>query len=148
MDELANPYRPGAGTTPPALIGRDELIRRFDITLARAREGRPGKSIMTVGLRGVGKTVLLNRFASLAEGRGYLVAFVEASDSGDFGTLLSVNLRKVLFELDRGSDVEGCHERLCRFSRASLSSFPTDQAFSSIRIRSAAKRIRATSMRI
>jgi hypothetical protein len=102
MDELSNPYRPGAGTTPPALIGRDELTRQFGLTLARARAGRPGKSVMTVGLRGVGKTVLLNRFAAMAEEQRYLVAFVEASDSGDFRTLLSVNLRKILFELDRG----------------------------------------------
>lgn len=103
MDELANPYRPGAGTVPPALIGRDELIRRFEVTLGRALGGRPGKSVMTVGLRGVGKTVLLNRFSVSAERTGYLVGFVEASDSGDFRTLLSINLRKILIELDRGS---------------------------------------------
>lgn len=58
---------------------------------------------MTVGLRGVGKTVLLNRFSITAEKQGYLVGFVEASDSGDFRTLLAVNLRKILIELDRGS---------------------------------------------
>jgi len=103
MDEFANPYRPGAGTKPPALMGRNELIRQFETTLGRARSGRPGKSVMTVGLRGVGKTVLLNAFASMAERTGYVVAFVEASDAGDFRTLLSVNLRKLLFELDRGS---------------------------------------------
>lgn len=103
MDEFANPYRPGAGTTPPALIGRDELIRRFDVTLARARAARPGKSVMTVGLRGVGKTVLLNRFCDMAENREFVVAFVEASDSGNFATLLVVNLRKLLFGLDRGT---------------------------------------------
>jgi hypothetical protein len=103
MDELANPYRPGAGTLPPALIGRDDLVRQFEITLGRALAGRPGKSLMTVGLRGVGKTVLLNRFSVMAERQGFLVAFVEASDSGDFRTLLSVNLRKILIELDRGT---------------------------------------------
>lgn len=59
--------------------------------------------MMTVGLRGVGKTVLLNRFSVMAERQGFLVAFVEASDSGDFRTLLSVNLRKILIELDRGT---------------------------------------------
>jgi hypothetical protein len=103
MDELENPYRPGAGTLPPALIGRDELLRQFEITLGRAIAGRPGKSVMTVGLRGVGKTVLLNRFSALADERGYLVAFIEASDSGNFRTLLSVHLRKILIELDRGA---------------------------------------------
>ena len=103
MDEFANPYRPGAGTTPPALLGRDELIRQFAVATRRARDGRPGKSVMAVGLRGVGKTVLLNRFTEIAESEGYAVAFIEATDSGDFPTLLAVRLRKILLELDRGS---------------------------------------------
>jgi hypothetical protein len=102
MDELANPYRPGAGTTPPALLGRDELLRGFGITLARARGGLPGKSVMPVGLRGVGKTVLLNRFAEMAEANAYSIAFIEASESGYVPTLLAVRLRKILLELDRG----------------------------------------------
>lgn len=50
MDELSNPYRPGAGAQPPALIGRDELIRRFGTTLRRALAGKPGKSLMPIGL--------------------------------------------------------------------------------------------------
>lgn len=102
MDEYENPYRPGAGTTPPALIGRDELIRKFSITLRRAKTGRPGKSVMAVGLRGVGKTVLLNRVSEDAERAGFAVAFIEATDSGNFPTLLAVRLRKILLELDRG----------------------------------------------
>ena len=102
MDELANPYRPGAGTTPPALLGRDDLIRSFGMTLGRAKVGRPGKSVMPVGLRGVGKTVLLNRFSEMAENDDYSVAFIEATDTGSFATLLAVRLRKILLELDRG----------------------------------------------
>lgn len=103
MDELTNPYRPGAGTTPPALIGRDDLLRQFAITVGRAKGGRPGKSVMAVGLRGVGKTVLLNRFSEIAVEQGFDVAFIEATDSGDFPTVLAVRLRKILLELDRGS---------------------------------------------
>jgi hypothetical protein len=102
MDELRNPYRPGAGTTPPALIGRDELIAGFSTTLRRALTGRPGKSVMPVGLRGVGKTVLLNRFADEAEAFGYSVGFIEAPETGNFATLLAVRLRKILLGLDRG----------------------------------------------
>jgi hypothetical protein len=102
LDELANPYRPGAGTTPPALLGRDELIRQFGLTLARARAGRPGKSVMPVGLRGVGKTVLLNRFSEMAERKGFASAFIEAPEVGNFPTLLAVPLRKILLEFDRG----------------------------------------------
>ena len=103
MDEFANPYRPGAGTTPPALLGRDELIRQFTTTAQRAKAGRPGKSVMAVGLRGAGKTVLLNRFSEIAAGESFDVAFVEATDGGDFPTVLAVRLRKILLELDRGS---------------------------------------------
>src|SRR5713226_2013449 len=103
MNELENPYRPGAGTTPPALLGRDELLRIFEVTLARAKTGRPGKSVMPTGLRGVGKTVLLNGFSDLAERQGYSTAFIEATDAGNFATLLAVKLRKILLELDRGT---------------------------------------------
>ena len=103
MDEFSNPYRPGAGTTPPALLGRDELIRQITMTTRRAKAGRPGKSVMAVGLRGVGKTVLLNRFSEVAAEEDYDVAFIEATDNGNFATVLAVRLRKILLELDRGS---------------------------------------------
>jgi hypothetical protein len=100
MDELDNPYRPGAGTSPPALLGRDELINRVAMTVRRAMIGRPGKSLMPIGLRGVGKTVLLNRFAEIAEHEGLAVGFIEAPESGDFGELLVNRLRKILLTFD------------------------------------------------
>lgn len=103
MDELANPYRPGAGTPPPALLGRDLLIDRFGVSLRRAVAGRPGKSLMPIGLRGVGKTVLLNRFGEIASDEGVHVAFVEAPETGDLRTLLAVRLRRVLLDLDRSA---------------------------------------------
>jgi hypothetical protein len=100
VDELENPFRPGAGTPPPALVGRDALLASFDVTVGRALNGRPGQSVMPVGLRGVGKTVLLNRFAERAEAKGMRVGYVEAPESGDFGRLLAGRLRKILIELD------------------------------------------------
>lgn len=102
MDRLTNPYRPGAGTSPPALVGRDGLIDDFGVTIRRAVDRRPGKSVLAVGLRGVGKTVLLNRFAQIADAEGIEVAFIEAPETGDFRTLLAVRLRKVLLVFDRG----------------------------------------------
>lgn len=102
MDSLTNPFRPGAGTPPPALIGRDALIDAFGVTMRRAVAGRPGKSLMPVGLRGVGKTVLLNRFAKIATDEGAQVGFIEAPETGDFRMLLAVRLRKALLALDRG----------------------------------------------
>ncbi|MGE8324189.1 MAG: hypothetical protein ACN6OX_14045 [Pseudomonas sp.] len=58
MDPIANPYSPGAGAPPPALAGRDVLLKQVSIAIARIRRGRAAKSVLMVGLRGVGKTVL------------------------------------------------------------------------------------------
>lgn len=101
MDRLSNPFRPGAGTSPPALTGRAELIDDFGVTIRRAIERRPTKSVLPVGLRGVGKTVLLNRYAAIAADEGFEVAFIEAPETGDFRSLLAARLRKVLLSLDR-----------------------------------------------
>ncbi len=102
MDPLENPYRPGAGSPPPALVGRDALIDAFGLALRRALAGKPGKGLMPIGLRGVGKTVLLNRFAEIARMEGLEVAFIEAPEGGDLRRLLAVRLRPVLLRLDQG----------------------------------------------
>jgi Cdc6-like AAA superfamily ATPase len=70
MDPVRNPYSPGAGTPPPALVRRDALIESFRVAVQRTRQGRPGQSLMPIGLRGVGKTVLLNRFIEEAQTLG------------------------------------------------------------------------------
>jgi AAA ATPase domain len=102
MDPTSNPFRPGAGTSPPALRGRDAILSAFDVTLARALDGRPGKSVMPIGLRGVGKTVLLNRFLEIAQERQMRHGFIEAPETGDFRRLLALRLRSILLDLDRG----------------------------------------------
>jgi KaiC/GvpD/RAD55 family RecA-like ATPase len=81
-------------------MGRDELIEEFGVTVQRALRRRPGKSYMPVGLRGVGKTVLLNRFAEDSAKRGMRVAYIEAPETGDFRSLLASRVRKVLLEMD------------------------------------------------
>src|ERR1700683_3447594 len=99
MDELTNPYRPGAGTPPPALTGRADLINRFGIAFRRAVAGRPGKSLLLIGLRGAGKTVLLNRFVEIAEQEGFRVGLIEAPEHGHFPSLLAARLRRILLPL-------------------------------------------------
>lgn len=99
MDPVANPYRPGAGARPPALLGRDELIDRFGVTVRRALKGRPDKSLMPIGLRGVGKTVLLNRFIEIARAEGFKIGFIEAPETKEFRLLLAAHLRTILLEL-------------------------------------------------
>lgn len=119
MDELVNPFRPGAGTAPPALVGRDALIAGFRTTVGRAVAGRPGQSVMPIGLRGVGKTVLLNRFTEIAEDEGLQVGYVEAPESRDFPRLLAVRLRRILLALDR----VGKASRAARYALGVLRSF-------------------------
>ncbi|MCQ3812597.1 MAG: ATP-binding protein [Acidimicrobiia bacterium] len=103
MDRFENPYRPGAGSAPPALVGRDDLIDDFEITMRRALDRRPGKSCVLLGLRGVGKTVLLNRFSRIAEQLEAKIGFLEASEGGGFPELLAVRLRRILLELEQGA---------------------------------------------
>lgn len=112
MDALLNPYRPGAGTFPPALLGRDELINRFGVEMRRALDRRPGKSLIALGLRGVGKTVLLNRFTQIAEQEGYSVGFIEAPESGDLRVLLARRLRRILAALERRGPSESVRRAL------------------------------------
>src|ERR1700689_608759 len=102
MDPFENPFRPGAGTPPPALIGRDELVENYSVALRRALAGRPGKRVMPIGLRGVGKTVLLNRFEQLARENGLQTGLMEAPETGEFKRLLATRLRSILLALDQG----------------------------------------------
>ena len=84
MDKVTNPYRPGAGTQPVYLAGRDEIISDAESLLKRVKLGNPQRSIMLYGLRGVGKTVLLNRIETIADQEGYIVQFLEMSETDDF----------------------------------------------------------------
>lgn len=136
MDEYANPYRPGAGTSPPALLGRDVLITHFGIAARRALGGRPGKSLMPVGLRGVGKTVLLNRFAEIAAREGFAVGFIEAPESGDFRSLLAGHLRKILLSYDNQRKTAKVLKAL-RVLKAFTFSFQTVRVCRSMSTRSA-----------
>ena len=105
MDEIRNPFSPGAGTPPPELAGRGALLERVKVLLARISKGKSEKSLLLVGLRGVGKTVLLNELEKLAEQAGYKTILVEAHDSKSLSALLAPPLRKLLLSLDRISSV-------------------------------------------
>lgn len=103
MDPILNPYSPGAGMPPPELAGREDVLEKVDVALGRTRAGRPSKSVMLVGLRGVGKTVLLLRMRDQAEARGLLVTQVEAPESRSLPAMLAPGLRRVLVQLARRS---------------------------------------------
>ncbi|MBI5363846.1 MAG: ATP-binding protein [Planctomycetes bacterium] len=99
MDPVANPFAPGAGTRPPALTGRDDLLEEVRVALERVRRGRPAKSVLMVGLRGVGKTVLLDRMREAAEAEGIHTLRVEAPESRSLPAMLAPELRKALIRL-------------------------------------------------
>src|SRR6266446_3954012 len=102
MDPRTNPYAPGAGTPPPELAGRDDLLERAAIALDRIRAGRAARSLILHGLRGVGKTVLLNRIQTDAEARGFTNLTIEAPEDRSLPALLIPVLRVALLRLDRG----------------------------------------------
>lgn len=101
MDAIKNPFSPGAGSPPPELAGRDGILEQARILMARVIQKRMGKSMLLTGLRGVGKTVLLNEIERKASIENYKTIFIEATENGQLPTLLIPHLRRILFELDR-----------------------------------------------
>jgi len=101
MDPIRNPFSPGAGTPPPELAGRDELRESLRVALERARIGRPAKSAMLVGLRGVGKTVLLDRVREDAESAGIHTVRIEAPEGRSLPAMLAPQLRQALLRLSQ-----------------------------------------------
>ncbi|MBB3157455.1 hypothetical protein FHS07_001139 [Microbacterium proteolyticum] len=101
MDNLDNPYTPNAGASPEALIGRDDQTASFEVLLRRLQRGRSEQSMIITGLRGVGKTVLLNRFEQIARGAGWEVVEFEASKHEDrkFRQALFSQLKAALLRL-------------------------------------------------
>ena len=100
MDPRINPYAPGAGTPPPELAGRDDLLEKVSIQLDRCRGGLAFRGFLMVGLRGVGKTVLLSRLADHAEADGFVVVAIETPESRSLPALLIPSLRTALLKLD------------------------------------------------
>ena len=101
MDKIRNPFSPGAGSPPPELAGRENILEEARVLLGRIRAGRPEKSLLLTGLRGVGKTVLLNEIERMAQGAGYRTILVEAHEGKSLAVLLAPHLRRLLYELDR-----------------------------------------------
>lgn len=101
MDPVANPYTPGAGTPPPELAGRDALLRTVDIAAQRVRAGKPAKSVLMIGLRGVGKTVLLDRMREQAEAGNMHTLRIEAPEGRSLPAILAPQLRQALLRLSR-----------------------------------------------
>ncbi|WP_040339235.1 ATP-binding protein [Candidatus Blastococcus massiliensis] len=113
MDPVRNPYAPGAGQRPPELAGRDGELSAFDVVLERIAHGRPERSLVLTGLRGVGKTVLLNQLRSAAISRGWGTGKIEARPDQSLRRPVSSALHMALRELGpRHGDQESVAEVL------------------------------------
>jgi len=101
MDPILNPYAPGAGTPPPEMAGRDAVRQKMHLCIERLRRGRPAKSMMLIGLRGVGKTVLLDQMMRDAEASGVVAIRIEAPEGRSLPATLAPQLRLGLLKLSR-----------------------------------------------
>ena len=101
MDPIQNPFSPGAGSPPPELVGRETMLNQGNILYARIKQHRAEKSLLLTGLRGVGKTVLLNELERLAELADYKTILIEAREDKSLGELLAPSVRQLLYRLDR-----------------------------------------------
>lgn len=119
MDPRTNPYAPGAGSPPPALVGRDKIIEDISIQLDRCRKGLSNRSFLMIGLRGVGKTVLLNHLAREAEADGFATISVETPEKRSLPALLAPALRSTLIKL---SSIKSANETIKKTLRV-LGSF-------------------------
>jgi hypothetical protein len=123
MDAVRNPYGPGAGTPPPELSGRARILNEAGIGLERTFGGRSHKSAILVGLRGVGKTVLLNRIDDAAQALGFRTALIEVPEDRPLPQLLVPALRRILLALDRMEELSEAVKRALRVLRSFVGRF-------------------------
>lgn len=102
MNPISNPYAPGAGAPPPELAGRGELLNKASVALQRIAAGRFDRSLILTGLRGVGKTVLLNRMRQSAEAANMITVRLEVVEGRSLPSLLAPGLKAAILKLDRG----------------------------------------------
>ena len=111
MDPIQNPFTPGAGTPPPELAGREEVRQTVRIAVERTRRRAPAKSVLMIGLRGVGKTVLLDRMREDAEGSGIHTLRIEAPEGRSLPAILAPELRLALLRLSRSEQTKELAQR-------------------------------------
>ena len=112
MDPRTNPYAPGAGTPPPELAGRDKLIEAAAVALDRIKEGLSARSLVMYGLRGVGKTVLLNQMRLDAEANGTVTVPIEAPEGRSLPAILLPSLRSSMIRVSRSEATKSGIKRI------------------------------------
>lgn len=123
MNRIDNPFAPGAGTRPPELAGRDGIIEDATVAIARTKAGRSSKSQMLLGLRGVGKTVLLSEINRIAERAGYRTIELEAQENRRLAEMLVIPLRSLLNRLSTLDEAKSVATRALRGLQQFASTF-------------------------
>lgn len=122
MDPIKNPYAPGAGTRPPELAGRQDVLNAADVAFKRVAISRPERSMIMVGLRGVGKTVMLNELQQMAEDNGFLAVSVEAHEGKSLPELLAPFFRTALYKLSKVEQAKELSRRGLRILKSFFNS--------------------------
>ncbi len=131
MDQVLNPYNPGAGARPYELAGRAAEVTEMDIALRRMLVGRSAKSQLVTGLRGVGKTVLLHEFGRVAVKRGFVHEHIEVHDAALLPLQLAVALRKALLKLGGKKRAKGVNRRALGVLKAFTLAYPVASSLQS-----------------
>jgi hypothetical protein len=123
MDPVRNPFAPGAGSRPPELAGRETILQDAKIAVKRALLGKPNRSQMLLGLRGVGKTVLLNKIEEIAEHAGHITSFIEAPEGKSLSELLVPKINQALRKLSLSEQAKSKAHQALRALRSFASAF-------------------------
>ena len=121
MNALENPYTPGAGNPPPELAGRESILTDSKLAIQRSNLGRSARSFMFIGLRGVGKTVLLNELQSIAQKQNVFTGFFEIDSNRSLSRNVIKVMKSVLMELDRNNGVRQAVKRGLRVLKSFIS---------------------------
>jgi AAA ATPase domain len=134
MDAVRNPFAPGAGSRPPELAGRETILHDVHVALQRALLGRPSRSQMLLGLRGVGKTVLLNTIEEMAGAAGHLTSSIEAPEGKTLGELLVPKIHQALRKLSALENAKTKAHQALKALRSFASTFKLSYGDASISV--------------
>lgn len=134
MDAVRNPFAPGAGSRPPELAGREAILEDANTAIQRALLGRQTRSQMLLGLRGVGKTVLLNKIEEMAEAAGHLTSSIEAPEGRALNELLVPKINQVLRKLSMAENAKAKAHQALRALRSFASAFKLSYGDASISV--------------
>jgi hypothetical protein len=134
MDAVRNPFAPGAGSNPPELAGRESILQDAQTAIRRALIGKSSRSQMLLGLRGVGKTVLLNNIEEMAEAAGHVTSFIEAPEGKPLSELLVPKINQALRKLSISENARATVHQALRALRSFASTFTISYGDASISV--------------